>query len=376
MYWPALEKQPAWENKSPSGSAYSPVHPVANRAAGRPRDGGGRAKKKAHLSMGLFLWRRQDLNLRPSGYEPDELPTAPLRDVGPQRYGNSRLKTKQFLINFKTAYLYPMQSWLSYHIYPVEAPDVFLTRAVKPFLETVIWPHKGLRAFFIRYDDEKGRHIRLRLAGGAEWMAETARPALEGWMEGRGELIEQPYAAEPARFGGENPLRLAEEYFHVSTRVVLERLARQPRTYGDALFDALRLHLITAFAAGFDREKTSWYFRELCGQWTVLFFQPADGSSDPEAAAELRRHFQETFDAQKEDLRLALDGFWTALEKGKFDPQQTEWLRWLRGNQLILKELGPNLDRALPSLIHLTNNRLGLNNQDEVYINFVLGEAI
>ena len=25
--------------------------------------------------------RRQDSNLRPSGYEPDELPTAPLRDV-------------------------------------------------------------------------------------------------------------------------------------------------------------------------------------------------------------------------------------------------------------------------------------------------------
>ena len=67
---------------------------------------------------------------------------------------------------------------------------------------------------------------------------------------------------------------------------------------------------------------------------------------------------------------------WKALETEKFDKKQPEWARWALGNQIILKELGANLDRALPSLIHLTNNRLGLNNQDEVYLNFILSKTL
>ena len=141
-----------------------------------------------------------------------------------------------------------MMTWLSIHFYPLETENVFLTRAVKPFLEQYIWPRQGARAFFIRYEDEKGRHIRLRLRGEADWIEETLRPALAGWFEGRGEQVQAGYKPETERFGGAVGLALAEEYFHVSTRVVLERLNRDQFTYGDAMFDALRMHTITAFA--------------------------------------------------------------------------------------------------------------------------------
>ena len=67
---------------------------------------------------------------------------------------------------------------------------------------------------------------------------------------------------------------------------------------------------------------------------------------------------------------------WKALDKEKFDQSQPEWARWFSGSQMIFKALDGNLDRALPSLLHLTNNRLGVNNQDEVYLNFILSKAL
>ena len=269
-----------------------------------------------------------------------------------------------------------MQTWFSYHIYPLEAPEVFLARGLRPFLEQNIWPTPGARAFFIRYEDEHGFHIRLRLRGEDQWLRQNIQPTLEEAFAERGTLEEVPYLPETDRFGDATALDAAEQHFHLSTRVVLDRLNR-PYTYGDALFDALRLHLITAYALQWQPERCAWYFGELCNQWMDLFFQPAGKGATGESdwRASLKADFEESFAPQRNEVRNALSELWTALDKGKFDPDQPEWLRWLRGNQLILPELGEQLDKSLPSLIHLTNNRLGLNNQDEVYLNFMLSRV-
>ena len=67
--------------------------------------------------MLLFTWlRRPDSNRRPLGYEPNELPTAPLRDVyfliRVQRYGlflkqTSVLKEKYIFLQFPALYCIP-----------------------------------------------------------------------------------------------------------------------------------------------------------------------------------------------------------------------------------------------------------------------------
>ena len=270
-----------------------------------------------------------------------------------------------------------MRTWLSFHFYPLDTQDVFLTRALRPFLTQYIWPRPEARAFFIRFEDEKGPHIRLRLHGEAGWLAETLRPALEGWFVDRGECVEVAYASEPERFGGAAGLALAEEHFHLSTRVTLDRLAQEQRTHGDLLFDALRMQLLMALAAGMRREKAAWYFGQLYAQWLPLFFSPTDGQPLAEdGRTALATQFATSLGARKEVLRAAFEALWAAASTGQFDTAQPEWRRWLRGNELILKELGDQLDKALPSLLHLTNNRLGVNNQDEVYLCYVLAHTL
>ncbi len=264
-----------------------------------------------------------------------------------------------------------MQTWHSIHIRPLETPDLFLDRAFRPFLERYIWPQAGARAFFIRYEDEQGLHLRLRLRAEDAYLRDTVLPALDAWLADRGEWTVAVYEPETARYGGPEGLALAEEYFHQSTRVVLSRL-HSLNTYGDALFDVLCLHTIVAFAAGMTRAEAADYFGRLADQWLLLFFQAGEVGWQEEVKAE----FEAAVALQKDDLRAGLHALWSNLEQEKFDDMPPEWRRWLRANHLILPQFGDQLEIVFPSLLHLSGNRMGLHNQDEVYMLFLLSKTV
>lgn len=262
--------------------------------------------------------------------------------------------------------------YFSVEFRPSESPDVFLARALKPFLEQYIWPTRGTRAFFSRHEDEGGTLIRIRMRGDDAWTDDLLKPAFEGWMRDRGNWQEITFQPDVSAYGGEEVMVWVEEHFHIGTRVVLDRISTPEFTYGDAMFDTLRLFTAIAEAAGFSREKARWYYGELLMQWLQLFA----GATNPTEIEDRIIEFRDTLKPQQSDLALAIDKFWTDMETGKFQKEHPEWARWHKGSQLIFEGLGKHSEKSLPTLIHQTGNRMGLSNPDVVYLVYVLSTSL
>jgi thiopeptide-type bacteriocin biosynthesis protein len=264
-------------------------------------------------------------------------------------------------------------SWLSFHFSPLESPDVFLTRAVYPFVEQHIWQKAGQRFFFVHHpNDTDHPQVRLRFKGDLTQI----RTAFLTHFEGRGKWEEAPYEPEITRYGGTEGMILAEEHFHISSRVVLDRLRQPNYTYMDKLQDVLRLHTMTLAAAGLSAPEAADYFDRLCEAWIPAFFRPSDGIqlSTHELIADVKADFEAILAPQFDQIYEQIRALWVSLVDNQHDLTQPEWLRWFRGNEIVMKSLDLDHGSALAGLIHMTNNRLGINNADEAYLLYVLGQ--
>jgi thiopeptide-type bacteriocin biosynthesis protein len=218
--------------------------------------------------------------------------------------------------------------------------------------------------FFIRYTDELGHHLRLRLHGSSpEALWGSAAPAvgelLGRWQRDgllRGHIVAQ-YDQETERYGGPGAQRLAERVFQLDSEAAVEllRLAKDPGN--DHAVDDLAVVSCAALAHAFG--------------------PPAPGHplltedfGDDAAAAWLsmtgaRRDLPTVFRARSAHWRRLVDpyGGWPALSE---EPAGARALAALRARDAAVRDLADAVreagttpeGRVVGSLMHMVCNRL------------------
>lgn len=271
-----------------------------------------------------------------------------------------------------------MKNWLSIHVFPKESLDVGLVRWLGKFMAELQKSAPDEADYFFIRSLEDGPHFRLRLGGEADFFQKKAAPLIAEIFEkqAEAELAFVPYEPEIGRFGGAESYSWAEMHFMASSQMAFRLLTQPGYSYENKMGDALRLHLCFALAAGFTRREAGAFFSGLNSSWLPAFFAPQQPMKKEEAASfylEIENSFAASFARQEIGIRELIEIFWKEFSKNETPTEPDEWDFWLKMNRQTLPNIAPE---AWGDLVHLTNNRLGITNQDEVFVNFLLAKCL
>lgn len=324
-------------------------------------------------------------------------------------------------------------NWLAAYLYYNEPWEEFLTEAVKPFAEEMLNLGLADRFFFIRYW-EKGPHIRLRFQGDPEVLYNEIKPAIDhiftSYYRKRPSKREEPawpdhvpaeyhwfpnntiqyipYEPETERYGGAEAMQLAERQFESSSLAIFDIIEQSEGwEYNRAMGAAIQLHLAFAHALGMNMEEARGFYAHTFHTWLPRAYSNLFDQSMPAEEIAKRKErtlnaFEVTYEKQKEGLIPFHRQMWEALQDGSEFEQ--EWLnRWIGDMRLVDKKLRaiqdagklvipyPEFYREITgnipvkskerwaiydSYVHMTNNRLGIRNQDEGYLGYIMKRCL
>lgn len=300
------------------------------------------------------------------------------------------------------------KQWLSVYIYYEQPWEQLLVEAVNPFIKKLIKNKSIDQYFFIRYF-ERGPHIRLRLKGNREVLESVVKPSLDtyfndyftkhpserkakhdvsyAWLPNNS-LHYITYEPEYDRYGGSDLIELAEQHFQNSSNAVMSILQAHPNiTYTEKLTAALQLQL--AYGARLvDRNRR------------VAFFQFLNNHRLHNKEA-LKTRLHEHFMKQQESVTHNTKDTWTQMtaEHTIMPTWLKIWLNSLKSLKINLNTKTINKTIKVPacefikpmnaeqqqearlwhifdSYIHMTNNRLGVRNEDEPMITYFITKSL
>ncbi|MDD5361339.1 MAG: lantibiotic dehydratase C-terminal domain-containing protein [Ignavibacteria bacterium] len=322
------------------------------------------------------------------------------------------------------------KKWLSAYLFYSDSRDIFLKDAVYPFIKNLKSISGFKRYFFIRYP-ERGPHIRLRILTESRKSYNTIKLLLADhfnnyfkqrpskniepdWVKNLPDNLKWfknnsvrfiDYEPELERYAGITGMEISEEQFQLSSETVLKILELSDTwNYEKALGRAMQLNLSFCLAAGMSVDQISKFFSHYCDSWIVAsireYYSPEKDYDFKQYREKMIHVFSEIFEKRKNYfIDLNRDLIDAITNNAKFEE---DWFNnWISGNKNITTKLiyaqaenKLSIDEyykkvaefkndrmyelfyLYQSYIHMTHNRLGLENKDEPFISFLIKESL
>ena len=295
------------------------------------------------------------------------------------------------------------KGWISIHIFfkgniYTNDCDTVIVETVKTYIENYKKKNVFEKFFFIRYS-EFGAHIRLRLYGELTILKRIGKVSLEQHIEKTfpKKIIALPkvekviknylwidYEPEINRYGGNEGIKVAEEFFYYSSLCSLELIEEiQVKDKSNRLGKGLISMIILLFIFFENKKKASVFIQN----YGINYIKPF--TNNKEQLSEWINIFNDGFDKQSEKMSNYTILIWNALREGieinsVFDLYKNNLkliknkLFDLQMKNLIVRNSQPisnwvsTLNTIIPSYIHMMNNRLGISIQDESYLAHII----
>ena len=302
------------------------------------------------------------------------------------------------------------KTWLAAHLYYAEPWEEFLSKAVSPFVQKVFAGKLASSFFFIRYW-EKGPHIRLRFKSQQGEQQQKLKafllkhfetyykknPSRYEYEKDWNKLAKQQqwypnnsvqfiaYEPEFERYGGSVGMSISQSYFQSSSKAVLSAINETDEwNYDRALGMAIQMHLGFAHAMGMGIKKAGLFYAHVFKAWFHSAYSDDEKVTKKENIKRQKQTlkiFETNFQRQKEVLIPFHQMMWTALKKKTAFDQ--EWMNdWINENSLVNEKMCRLQKNKLKrwsiyeSYVHMSNNRIGIMNQDEAYLGYLIKRSL
>lgn len=286
----------------------------------------------------------------------------------------------------------------SVHMYFSGDSDQFLINCVFPLINNLTFSKLIDKYFFVRYNDN-GKHIRLRLMPinedrRFEMINETRNNLILLYSQyknapdvGKFYYVNKAYYPEVKRYGGETYIQHAEDFFYTSSVQVMELLMKEqlPIQYSKKMGVAVLMHLIYFLKVTANLNEVCDFFHFSMNNWIQY---ACDSYRIPkEKVLEIyKERYLNSIDTYTDLVQVIFD---FVINKNQSDVPEwcIEWENRVSGFSNLMNLLGvrerknfnnsPILSWTISdSILHMTNNRLGLKNSDESFIYFLIKEAL